>query len=112
MHDKLNVCGLLPAATPRCLAVQGALAGAGLVALAAAGTHEYPAAHLFVAVRLDEKESHVRALVVKVLNCSNFRLVSISSANADVAGRVAVRGQPAKPGRVGDQCRLAALESF
>ena len=79
--------------------------------------------HIFVAVARDESEAPVRAVLVQALNRTDVRLVSISGANSDVVGwgrraRQAgrqparrpmngIRGQPAAPGRIGDQHWLA-----
>lgn len=85
-------------------------------------------ADMFVAVARDESEAPLRAVLVQALNRTDVRLVTIFAAETDVvgwgrgarqAGRqpawrpiTGIRGQPVEPGRVGDQCWLAALDSF
>lgn len=117
IRDGLNVRGLNTAATLWCSAAVGALAGAGMFTTAAAGAvavmvvnialraagravdrqpdaaAEQPASYVFVAVTNDEEEAHVRALLVQALTRTDFRLLSVSSANTDIAGRVEVRAE-------------------
>lgn len=117
IRDGLNVRGLNTAATLWCSAAVGALAGAGMFATAAAGTiavmvvnialraagravdrqpdaaAEQPASYAFVAVTTDEQEAHVRALLVQALTRTDFRLISVASANTDTSGRVEVRAE-------------------
>ncbi|WP_040690111.1 MgtC/SapB family protein [Nocardia vinacea] len=117
IRDGLNVRGLNTAATLWCSAAVGALAGAGMFTTAAAGAVavmvvnialraagravdrqpdaaiEQPASYVFVAVTNDEQEAHVRALLVQALTRTDFRLLSVSSANTDIAGRVEVRAE-------------------
>ncbi|WP_406230878.1 MgtC/SapB family protein [Nocardia sp. NBC_01009] len=117
IRDGLNVRGLNTAATLWCSAAVGALAGAGMLGTALAGTvavvvvnialraagravdrqpdasDEQPASYAFVAVTNDEHEAHVRALLVQALTRTEFRLVSVASANTDVPGRVEVRAE-------------------
>ena len=96
-----------------------ALSVAGVIVCHALNVRE----HMFVAVARDESEAPVRAKRVQALNRTDVRLVSISGANSDVVGwgrraRQAgrqparrpmngIRGQPAEPGRIGDQYWLA-----
>jgi putative Mg2+ transporter-C (MgtC) family protein len=122
IRDGLNVRGLNTAATLWCSAAVGALAGAGMLVTALAGTvavvvvnialraagravdrqpeasDEQPASYVFVAVTNDEHEAHVRALLVQALTRTDFRLASVASANTDVPGRVEVAAE-----LVGDQ---------
>ncbi|MET8873782.1 MgtC/SapB family protein [Nocardia sp. NPDC004604] len=117
IRDGLNVRGLNTAATLWCSAAVGALAGAGMFTTAAAGTiavmlvnialraagravdrqpdaaAEQLASYVFVAVTNDEQEAHVRALLVQALTRTDFRLVSVASANTDTSGRVEVRAE-------------------
>jgi len=117
IRDGLNVRGLNTAATLWCSAAIGALAGAGMYSTALAGTvavvavniglraagravdrnpdatEEQAARYVFVAVTTDEHEAHVRALLVQALTRTDFRLVSVASANTEVAGRVEVRAE-------------------
>lgn len=117
IRDGLNVRGLNTAATLWCSAAVGALAGAGMFTTAAAGAvavmvanialraagravdrqpdaaAEQPASYAFVAVTNDEQEAHVRALLVQALTRTDFRLLSVSSANTDIPGRVEVRAE-------------------
>lgn len=117
IRDGLNVRGLNTAATLWCSAAVGALAGAGMYTTAAAGAlavmvvnialraagrvvdrhpdaaAEQPASYVFVAVTNDDQEAHVRALLVQALTRTDFRLISVASANTDVAGRVQVRAE-------------------
>ncbi|MEV0248318.1 MgtC/SapB family protein [Nocardia sp. NPDC050712] len=117
IRDGLNVRGLNTAATLWCSAAVGALAGAGMLDTAAIGTvaivavnialraagravdkrpdtrEEQPATYVFTAVTDDEHEAHVRALLVHSLTRTDFRLVSVSSANTGVPGRVEVRAE-------------------
>ncbi|WP_433526660.1 MgtC/SapB family protein [Nocardia pseudovaccinii] len=117
IRDGLNVRGLNTAATLWCSAAVGALAGAGMFTTAAAGAvavmvvnialraagravdrqpdsaAEQPASYVFVAVTNDEQEAHVRALLVQALTRTDFRLLSVASANTDIAGRVEVRAE-------------------
>ncbi|WP_225730091.1 MULTISPECIES: MgtC/SapB family protein [unclassified Nocardia] len=130
IRDGLNVRGLNTAATLWCSAAVGALAGAGMystalagtvavvavnIALRAAGravdrhpesTEEQAAGYVFVAVTNDDNEAHVRALLVQALTRTDFRLVSVSSANTDRPGRVEVRAE-----LVGDQRDDRQMES-
>ncbi|QIS12073.1 MgtC/SapB family protein [Nocardia arthritidis] len=130
IRDGLNVRGLNTAATLWCSAAVGALAGAGMystalagtvavvavnIALRAAGravdrnpvsTEEQAASYVFVAVTNDDNEAHVRALLVQALTRTDFRLVSVSSANTDKPGRVEVRAE-----LVGDQRDDRQMES-
>ncbi|WP_433192390.1 MgtC/SapB family protein [Nocardia sp. CA-107356] len=117
IRDGLNVRGLNTAATLWCSAAVGALAGAGMFTTAAAGAvavmvvnvalraagravdrqpdaaAEQPASYVFVAVTNDEQEAHVRALLVQALTRTDFRLISVASANTDIPGRVEVRAE-------------------
>ncbi|WP_063040271.1 MgtC/SapB family protein [Nocardia pseudovaccinii] len=116
IRDGLNVRGLNTAATLWCSAAVGALAGAGMFTTAAAGAvavmvvnialraagravdrqpdaAEQSAAYVFVAVTNDEQEAHVRALLVQALTRTDFRLLSVASANTDIVGRVEVRAE-------------------
>ncbi|MEV4124091.1 MgtC/SapB family protein [Nocardia sp. NPDC049707] len=117
IRDGLNVRGLNTAATLWCSAAVGALAGAGMFLTAAAGAlavmvvnialraagravdrhpdaaAEQPASYVFVAVTNDDQEAHVRALLVQALTRTDFRLISVASANTDIAGRVEVRAE-------------------
>ncbi|WP_433733839.1 MgtC/SapB family protein [Nocardia sp. CA-129566] len=117
IRDGLNVRGLNTAATLWCSAAVGALAGAGMFTTAAAGTlavvvvnialraagravdrhpdaaAEQRASYVFVAVTTDEQEAHVRALLVQALTRTDFRLISVASANTDTCGRVEVRAE-------------------
>ncbi|MEV5832523.1 MgtC/SapB family protein [Nocardia sp. NPDC052112] len=129
IRDGLNVRGLNTAATLWCSAAVGALAGAGMYTTAAAGAlavmlvnialraagravdrqpdaAEQPASYVFVAVTSDEQEAHVRALLVQALTRTDFRLISVASANTDIAGRVEVRAELA-----GDQRDDRQMES-
>lgn len=130
IRDGLNVRGLNTAATLWCSAAIGALAGAGMYAAAAMGTvavvavnialraagravdrnpdssDEQAASYAFVAVTNDDNEAHVRALLVQALTRTDFRLVSVSSANTGVPGRVEVRAE-----LVGDQRDDRQMES-
>ncbi|MFI9508530.1 MgtC/SapB family protein [Nocardia sp. NPDC052566] len=130
IRDGLNVRGLNTAATLWCSAAVGALAGAGMLDTALAGTivvvlvnialraagravdrqptasEEQAASYIFVAVTNDDNEAHVRALLVQALTRTDFRLVSISSANTGVPGRVEVRAE-----LVGDQRDDRQMES-
>lgn len=130
IRDGLNVRGLNTAATLWCAAAVGALSGAGMYGTAAAGTvavvivnialraagrrvdrqpesgHEQPAHYAFTAVTDDAHEAHVRALLVQALTRTDFRLVSVASANAEDAGRVEVRAD-----LVGDQRDDRQMES-
>ncbi|WP_327099763.1 MgtC/SapB family protein [Nocardia vinacea] len=117
IRDGLNVRGLNTAATLWCSAAVGALAGAGMFTTAAAGAvavmvvnialraagravdrqpdaaAEQPASYVFVAVTNDEQEAQVRALLVQALTRTDFRLLSVSSANTEIPGRVEVRAE-------------------
>ncbi|MBP2192303.1 MgtC/SapB family protein [Nocardia goodfellowii] len=117
IRDGLNVRGLNTAATLWCSAAVGALAGAGMLDTAVIGTvavvvvnvalraaarkvdrrpeahEEQPATYSFTAVTDDEHEAHVRVLLVQALTRTDFRLVSVSSANIDIPGRVEVRAE-------------------
>jgi putative Mg2+ transporter-C (MgtC) family protein len=130
IRDGLNVRGLNTAATLWCSAAVGALSGAGMFTTAAAGTiavmvvnvalraagravarqpdaaAEQPASYVFVAVTNDEQEAHVRALLVHALTRTDFRLISVASANTDTPGRVEVRAQ-----LTGDQREYRQMES-
>ncbi|MEV0296868.1 MgtC/SapB family protein [Nocardia sp. NPDC050710] len=130
IRDGLNVRGLNTAATLWCSAAIGALAGAGMYTTALAGTvavvvvnialraagravdrrpesvDEQPAAYAFSAVTNDANEAHVRALLVQSLTRTDFRLVSVSSANTEHPGRVEVRAE-----LVGDQRDDRQMES-
>ncbi|MGY4103879.1 MgtC/SapB family protein [Nocardia sp. R16R-3T] len=130
IRDGLNVRGLNTAATLWCAAAVGALAGAGMYGVAAAGTgavvvvnialraagravdrqpdagNERPVRYVFAAVTDDEHEAHVRALVVQALTRTDFRLVAVSSANTATEGRVQVRAE-----LVGDQRDDRQMES-
>lgn len=130
IRDGLNVRGLNTAATLWCAAAVGALSGAGMYGTAAAGTvaviivnialraagravdrqpesgNEQPAHYAFTAVTDDAHEAHVRALLVQALTRTDFRLVSVASANAEDAGRVEVRAD-----LVGDQRDDRQMES-
>ena len=115
IRDGLNVRGLNTAATLWCAAAVGALCGAGMYGTAAAGTvavvivnialraagravdrqpesgNEQPAHYAFTAVTDDANEAHVRALLVQALTRTDFRLLSVASANVVESGRVEVR---------------------
>jgi putative Mg2+ transporter-C (MgtC) family protein len=130
MRDGLNVRGLNTAATLWCSAAVGALAGAGMFAVAVAGTvlvvvvnvalravgrvvdrrpdtgEEHPTPYTFVAVTRDDHEAHVRALLVQALTRTEFRVRSISSTNTDADGHVEVRAE-----LVGDQRDDQQMES-
>ncbi|RJO73452.1 MgtC/SapB family protein [Nocardia panacis] len=130
IRDGLNVRGLNTAATLWCSAAVGALAGAGMLTTALAGTvavvavnialraagravdrhpesvEEQAASYVFVAVTNDENEAHVRALLVQALTRTDFRLTSVSSANSGTPGRVEVRAE-----LVGDQRDDRQMES-
>ncbi|MEU6558679.1 MgtC/SapB family protein [Nocardia nova] len=130
IRDGLNVRGLNTAATLWCAAAVGALSGAGMYGTAAAGTvavvivnialraagravdrqpesgNEQPAHYAFTAVTDDENEAHVRALLVQALTRTDFRLLSVASANAGKSGKVEVRADLA-----GDQRDDRQMES-
>lgn len=117
IRDGVNVRGLNTAATLWCAAAVGALAGAGMYSVAAAGTvavvlvnvalraaghavdrvpesgTEQSVRYVFLAHTDDANEAHVRALLVQSLTRTDFRLTSIASANTEVAGRVEVRAE-------------------
>ncbi|MER6797067.1 MgtC/SapB family protein, partial [Amycolatopsis mediterranei] len=129
MRDGLNVRGLNTAATLWCSAAVGALAGAGLYAVAAAGTavvvgvnvvlrplgrvvdrrpdagEETPARYEFQAVTRDEAEAHVRALLVQALTRTDFRLLSVLSTDRENR-TVEVRAE-----LIGDQRDDAQMEA-
>ncbi|WBP93279.1 MgtC/SapB family protein [Mycolicibacterium neoaurum] len=122
LRDGLTVRGLNTAATLWCSAAVGALCGAGLFTVAAAGTgvvvtvnvalrylgravdrrpetgDEHPTNYLFVATTRDEHEAHIRALIVQALTRTDFRLQSIASTNID-GGGVEVRAELASDQR-------------
>ncbi|MBF6327995.1 MgtC/SapB family protein [Nocardia transvalensis] len=130
MREGFTVRGLNTAATLWCSAAVGALAGAGMYSTAAAGTvaivmvntalrwagrtvdrrpesgQEQTAAYLFTAVTDDAHVAHVRALLVQALTRTDFRLVSVSSRNADTEGQVEVCAELA-----GDQRDDRQMES-
>jgi putative Mg2+ transporter-C (MgtC) family protein len=130
MRDGLNVRGLNTAATLWCSAAVGALAGAGMFAVAVAGTvlvvvvnvalravgrvvdrrpdtgDEHPTTYTFIAVTRDDHEAHVRALLVQALTRTEFRVRSIGSTNTDADGHVEVRAE-----LVGDQRDDQQMES-
>ncbi len=115
LREGLTVRGLNTAATLWCSAAVGALAGAGLYLMAAAGTaavvavhlvlrplgrvvdrrpetgDETPATYTFLAVTKDDAEAHVRTLLVQALSRTDFALQSVESTNADQGGLVEVR---------------------
>lgn len=115
LRDGMTVRGLNTAATLWCSAAVGALSGAGLYPVAAAGTavvvlvnlalrplgraidrrpesgDETPTVYSFHAVTRDDAEAHVRALLVQALGRTDFRLASVRSANTDTDGYVEVR---------------------
>ncbi|MEC3980485.1 MgtC/SapB family protein [Amycolatopsis sp. H20-H5] len=117
LREGLTVRGLNTAATLWCSAAIGSLAGAGLYPIALAGTvvivavnvalrplgrvvdrrpdtgKETPTNYTFFAVTKDDAEAHVRALLVQALARTDFALRSVTSANADAAGRVEVRAE-------------------
>ena len=117
MRDGLNVRGLNTAATLWCSAAVGALSGAGLYEVAAAGTivvvavnlalrplgrvidrrpeagDETPTVYTFRAVTKDESEAHVRALLVQALGRTDFRLASVHSSNTPNEGQVEVSAE-------------------
>jgi len=129
MRDGLNVRGLNTAATLWCSAAVGALAGAGLYAVAAAGTavvvgvnvvlrplgrvvdrrpdsgDETPTRYAFQAVTRDATEAHVRALLVQSLTRTDFRLLSVLSTDRNDR-TVEVRAE-----LVGDQRDDAQMEA-
>ena len=105
LREGLTVRGLNTAATLWCSAAVGALCGAGLYSVAAAGTvaviavnivlrplgrvvdrrpdtgAETPTSYEFLAVTTDEAEPHVRALLVQALGRTDFALRSVTSVN-------------------------------
>ncbi|MFD3510185.1 MgtC/SapB family protein [Nocardia sp. NPDC058666] len=117
IRDGVNVRGLNTAATLWCAAAVGALAGAGMYSVAAAGTvavvlvnvalraaghavdrvpvsgTEQSVRYVFLAHTDDANEAHVRALLVQALTRTDFRLTSIASANTETPGRVEVRAE-------------------
>ncbi|MEJ3653247.1 MgtC/SapB family protein [Actinomycetes bacterium KLBMP 9759] len=129
LRDGLTVRGLNTAATLWCSAAVGALCGAGLFDVAAAGTvvvllvnvvlrwvgravdrrpdtgTERPTSYVFRAVTRDDAEAHVRALLVQSLTRTDFHLLSVDSANS-TAGYVEVRAELA-----GDERDDAQMES-
>ena len=130
LRDGLNLRGLNTAATLWCSAAVGALAGAGMFAVALAGTvlvvvvnvalravgrvmdrlpdtgDEHPTTYTFLAVTRDDQEAHVRALLVQALTRTEFRVQSITSTNTDTDGHVEVRAE-----LVGDQRDDRQMES-
>ncbi|MEV6391390.1 MgtC/SapB family protein [Nocardia xishanensis] len=117
IRDGLDVRGLNTAATLWCSAAIGALAGAGMLTTALAGAvavvvvnialraaghavdrlpaavEEQPVRYAFTAVTTDAREAHVRALLVQALTRTDFRLISVSSADTGDTGRVEVRAE-------------------
>ncbi len=115
LHDGLTVRGLNTAATMWCSAAVGALAGAGMLSVAAVGTavvvsihvllrplgrvvdrrpetgDDTPTAYSFRAVTHDAGEAHVRALIVQALARTDFVLRSVASANTGLDGQVEVQ---------------------
>jgi len=105
LREGLTVRGLNTAATLWCSAAVGALCGAGLYSVAAAGTvaviavnivlrplgrvvdrrpdtgAETPTSYEFLAVTTDDAEPHVRALLVQALGRTDFALRSVTSVN-------------------------------
>jgi putative Mg2+ transporter-C (MgtC) family protein len=130
LRDGLNVRGLNTAATLWCSAAVGSLAGAGLYAVALAGTtvvvgvnvllrplgrvvdrrpdsgDETPARYEFQAVTRDDAEAHVRALLVQALARTDFRLLSVLSTDRPESRTVEVRAELAA-----DQRDDAQMES-
>jgi putative Mg2+ transporter-C (MgtC) family protein len=130
LRDGLSVRGLNTAATLWCSAAVGALAGAGLYPVAAAGTGVVLAANIvlrsagrmvdrhpqsggetaahytFLAVSKEEAEANIRALLVQALSRTDFRLLSVSSRDTPTDGQVEVRAELA-----GDHRDDAQMES-
>ncbi|ARZ67114.1 MgtC/SapB family protein [Streptomyces sp. HU2014] len=114
MRDGLSIRGLNTAATLWCSAAVGALAGTGLYVVAGLGTvgvvgantllrpvargldrgphggAEVATDYHFEVVCTEPEEAHVRTLVVQSLVRPGFRLRSVYSADAPVAGKVTV----------------------
>ncbi|OLM31788.1 Mg(2+) transport ATPase protein C [Pseudonocardia sp. Ae717_Ps2] len=131
LRDGMTVRGLNTAATLWCSAAVGALSGAGLYPVAAAGTgvvvlvnlalrplgraidrrpesgDETPTVYSFHAVTRDDAEAHVRALLVQALGRTDFRLASVRSANTDTDGYVEVRADLAADHRDDTQMESA-----
>ncbi|WP_156365024.1 MgtC/SapB family protein [Sciscionella sp. SE31] len=115
LREGLTVRGLNTAATLWCSAAVGALAGAGLYLIAAAGTvvivathlllrpighavdrrpeprRETPARYTFRAVTNEEAQAHIRTLVVQALATTDFALCSMESETIGEDGGVEVR---------------------
>ncbi len=130
LRDGMNVRGLNTAATLWCSAAVGALAGAGLYPVAAAGTAVVLAANIvlrsagrmvdrrpssgdetttyytFRAVSRDEAEAHIRAPLVQALTRTDFRLLSVSSRDSPNDGHVEVQAQ-----LIGDRRDDAQMEA-
>ncbi|WP_306364233.1 MgtC/SapB family protein [Nocardia sp. CC227C] len=116
LRDGFNVRGLNTAATLWCSAAIGALAGAGMLPTALAGTvvvvvvntalraagrrvdrrpeagDEQHTRYSFVACTDDAHEAHTRALLVQSLTRTDFQLVSVASADIG-SGTVEVRAE-------------------
>ncbi|MFJ9367105.1 MgtC/SapB family protein [Nocardia sp. NPDC101769] len=131
LREGLSVRGLNTAATLWCAAAVGALSGAGMFSVAAAGTavvvvvntvlravgrvvdrrpeagSEQPTRYDFAAVTDDASEAHVRALLVQALSRTDFRLTSVASTNTATAGRVEVRAELAADERDDRQMEAA-----
>ncbi|GDY33784.1 MgtC/SapB family protein [Gandjariella thermophila] len=131
LREGLTVRGLNTAATLWCSAAVGALAGAGLYDIAAAGTavvvavnivlrplgravdrrpntgRETPATYTFQTVTKDDAEAHVRTLLVQDLSRTDFALQAIESSNADAEGFVEVRAALTAEQRDDKQMELA-----
>lgn len=131
LRDGLTVRGLNTAATLWCSAAVGALAGAGLYQVAAAGTvvvitvnvalravgravdrhpetgAEEPTSYAFLAVTKDDAEAHVRALLVQALTRTDFQLLSVASTNSATDGYVEVRAELSGPQRDDKQMESA-----
>ncbi|MFI6865873.1 MgtC/SapB family protein [Nocardia sp. NPDC050406] len=116
LRDGFNVRGLNTAATLWCSAAIGALAGAGMLDVALAGTvvvvvvntalraagrrvdrqpdagAEQTTQYSFVAVTDDAHEAHIRALLVQSLTRTDFQLAAIASSDIG-GGKVEVRAE-------------------
>lgn len=114
LRDGLNVRGLNTAATLWCAAAVGALAGAGMHAIAALGTaavisanvvlrplghrldrqpsggDEVSASYRFEAVCAEAAEAHIRALLLQAIGGTTFQLRGIRSFNTDTDHQVSV----------------------
>ena len=132
LREGLTVRGLNTAATLWCSAAVGALAGAGLYQVAAAGTvavvavnivlrpvgravdrrpdtgAETPTTYEFLAVTTDDAEAHVRALLVQALARTDFALRSVTSVNIDDGAGGKGGGPGAGKGRVEVRAQLSA----